>query len=193
MPKTQDTASQKENKNNKNDLFSSAEDINEKSLITFDVCHHRAPPFLVLIADLIVFLILTGVLYFFSSQIIWSLSQLRENIKLIYDGFKLGKFHYDCTIGGSAIQIAECQIYHGFNVFLFYTVTYFLEYTSLIFRSSNIVEIIGRITGLFYMFKLLVSQIPFLFICKSFLRTLFLLRQFVIAVLFRISDLIGFK
>ena len=157
------------------------------SNVSFDFIHYKATPVQVLSADIILLVLSAIMFYIGSSKCISFLGSLREYLKLVYEGFKTGRFHYDCTIGGSAIQIAECQIYHGFNVFLFYTVTYFLEYTSLIFRGSNVVEVFGRVAGLFYMLKLMISSIPFVFLLKLFRTVFFVLRQAIVFVIVRVS------
>lgn len=174
MPKKSCSATDKNKENNKIVVS-----VNQPPL-KFDTVHHFATNSQVLSADLILLFVLVAIVYFSSSRFVSTVFHIRENIKLIYEGFKTGKFHYDCTIGGSAIQIAECQIYHGFNVFLFYTVTYFLEYTSLIFRGSNVVEVFGRVAGLFCMVKLLIWNIPFSFLFQILRSTLCLLRQMII-------------
>jgi len=186
MPRKINTTSDKEN----NKLISITNNFSETEKPTpfkLETVHYNATYSQVLSADVILIVLLVITVYVCSSHFISAIFHLRENVKNIYEGFKTGKFHYDCTFGGSAIQIAECQIFHGFNVFLFYTVTYFLEYTSLIFRGSNIVEVVGRVAGLFCMLKLLISSIPFSFLFNLIHSGLFLLRQIIILAIVRFT------
>jgi hypothetical protein len=103
-----------------------------------------------------------------------------------YDKLKNGKYTFECSIGGSAIQVAECQIFQGFNIFLVYLVTNLLQYTSQLFRSSNIIEIIGTSIGLFVMFKSAIV-IPFKILFGS-MENIIIYYFYTIVFIFHKSD-----
>jgi len=70
-----------------------------------------------------------------------------------YQALRSGGMQYECSLGGTAIQVAECQILQGVNVLLFYAVTSMMEFTSNILRSRNLFDTLGRLIGLACMLK----------------------------------------
>jgi len=153
---------------------------NDFDTYMFKTCHRRATALQLLIADSLVAIITIGLFILSATYVVPKLSSFQSDVFDFYQNIKLGKYHFDCTFGGSAIQIAECQIYNGVNVAMFYLLTNLLEYTSMIFRSSNIIETFGRSAGLYYMVRLTVLQIPIAASLRTIHWSLFYLRQLIL-------------
>lgn len=62
-----------------------------------------------------------------------------------YEQLRTTGINYQCNVGGSSIQTAECQIIQGLNIMITYTVSGLMEYTSSIFHSKNIWEMITKL------------------------------------------------
>ena len=120
-----------------------------KSNLSVDNTENQKPIY-VLLSSIIC---ISSIVYVF--YLTWTCIEKIEYVIFLekYEKLKNGKYTFECSIGGSAIQVAECQIFQGFNVFLVYLVTNLLQYTSQLFRSTNVIEIIGTSIGLFVMFK----------------------------------------
>lgn len=141
-----------------------------------------------------IYVLLSSIICFstivYACYLLWTYVEKVDYVLLLdkYDKLKNGKYTFECSIGGSAIQVAECQIYQGFNIFLVYLITNLLQYTSQLFKSSNIIEIIGTTIGLFVMFKSAII-IPFKILFSS-IESIVIYYFYTIVFLFHKSDLL---
>lgn len=74
-------------------------------------------------------------LFTIGSRILYSIMVFTHTL---YTNLREGKMHFRCVVGGSSIEIAECQLIHGINLSIHYVITNFLEFSSNIFNSKNI-------------------------------------------------------
>jgi hypothetical protein len=63
----------------------------------------------------------------------------------IYSSFKNGNITYQCTLGGSAIQIAECQFLQSLNYIVLQLTVQFMEFLSKLFDVKNLVDTSSRL------------------------------------------------
>lgn len=90
------------------------------------------------------------------------------NLIYYYDKLKNSGVTFQCNIGGSSIQNAECQIIQGINISLVYCVSSIMEYTSGLFQTKNVTEIISKLFTLLCFFRVVVLNLIYLLILLSY-------------------------
>ena len=87
------------------------------------------------------FICIVVTFYFYPNTI----SYTSGSIQTFYTNLRTDGVRYECSIGGSTIKNAECQIIQGINIMLTYTVGGIMEYTASIFQSKNMWEVLSKI------------------------------------------------
>lgn len=92
------------------------------------------------------------IIFFVGSGVLASIKQyIADKLQLLSDlylSLKRGDNGYQCSYGGSAIGMMECEIFTSFNRLLFLAITQVYEFIQLIFKSNNVIHIFAVLNGL---------------------------------------------
>jgi hypothetical protein len=79
----------------------------------------------------------------------------------VYDSLKGGTITYECSYGGSLLNILECDIKNGFNRLLVSTVEQVFEMTSQMFKMRNVPHAFATLVGIVTITRTVLTR----FIC----------------------------
>ena len=96
------------------------------------------------------------VVYMLLSQggLLWN--YLVSTVLHLYTSIRDGKYHVVCSVGGPVLQVAECQIVHGFNLMLMTVITQLADFVYSVAQQKNAFGCIAVILG---MWRMAVAQI----------------------------------